>query len=316
MNAPRSHTDRKSVVVILGPTAVGKSAVAIELARKIGGEVISADSRAFFRGLDITTDKPSSSVRREIFHHLLDVVEFDGQYDAMAFRQDADRLINEIQTHGRIPIVAGGGTLYLAALLRGLFDGPGSDRTVRRTLLRRPLSQLYQKLTELDPVSAEKIHPHDRMRIVRALEVYQLTGRPISDWHKETQPLPYRFFVFGLRKERAVHRQAIEARCQRMLDRGLVDEVRKLRENGLRPPMQAYRTIAVPEVFAYLDGEIDREELKRQMIHRTRQLVRRQMAWFSRDETVVWIDATYRDHIELAEEIVDLLPKGWKSALS
>ena len=315
MNAMRSHTDRIGVVVILGPTAVGKSAVAVELARKSGGEVISADSRAFFRGFDITTDKPSSSVRQGIPHHLLDVVDIDGQYDAMAFRQDADRLIREIQARGKIPIVAGGGTLYLGSLLRGLFDGPGSDRTVRRAFLKRPLSELHHRLSEVDPVAAEKIHQNDRMRIVRALEVYQLTGRPISDWHRETWPLPYRFYVFGLRKGKSAHRQAIEARCQGMLDRGLIDEIRKLRENGLRPPMQAYKTIAVPEVFAYLDGEIDGEELKRQLIHHTWQLVRRQMAWFSRDETVVWIDASYKTHTELSEEIMGQLSKEWEGSL-
>ena len=315
MNATRSHTDRIRVVVILGPTAVGKSAVAVELAQKIGGEVVSADSRAFFRGLDITTDKPSSSARQGIPHHLHDVVDINGQYDAMAFRQDADRLICEIQARGKIPIVVGGGTLYLGALLRGLFDGPGGDRTVRRTLLRRPLSELYQKLTEVDPVAAEKVHQNDRMRIVRALEVYQLSGRPISYWHGKARPLPYRFCVFGLRKEKSVHRQAIEARCQGMLDRGLVDEIRKLRESGLRPPMQAYRTIAVPEVFAYLDGEIDAEELKLQLIHRTWQLVRRQMAWFSRDETAVWIDATYKTYAEISEEILKQLSKEWEDSL-
>ena len=304
------------VVVILGPTAVGKSAVAIALARQVGGEVISADSRAFFRGLDITTDKPTPSERQGIDHHLTDVVEFDGRYDAMAFRKDADRLIREIQARGRTPIIEGGGTLYLGALFCGLFDGPGYDRTVRDALLRRPLSEIYQELTEVDPVAAAKIHRNDRMRIVRALEVYRLTGRPISDWQREARPLPYRFRLFGLRKGKAAHRRAIEARCEKMLDRGLVDEIRQLREKGLGSHMQAYRTIGIPDVFSYLDGKIDREELKRRLIHRTWQLVRRQMAWFLRDESVIWFDVTERPCVELAEELAKHLLKTPEDVLS
>ena len=317
MDAPRSSPcGDGDVVVILGPTAVGKSAVAIALARQVGGEVISADSRAFFRGLDITTDKPTSSERQGVHHHLIDVVEFDGHYDAMAFRQDADRLIREIQARGVMPIIAGGGTLYLNALLRGLFDGPGEDRTVRRTLLGRPLSEIYQALTEADPVAAAKIHPNDRMRIVRALEVYWLTGRPISDWQREARPLPYHFQLFGLRREKAAHRRAIEARCERMLDRGLVDEIRRFREKGLRPHMQAYRTIGVPEVFSYLAGEIDGAELKRQLTDHTWQLVRRQMAWFLRDERVIWFDVSDRPHAELAAEMAEHLLKDREDVLS
>jgi tRNA dimethylallyltransferase len=317
VNATRSHPDRlENVIVILGPTAVGKSAVAVEVARRMNGEVISADSRAFFRGLDIVTDKPSPSEQKGIIHHLIDVVEFDGRYDVMAFRRDAERLIREIRERGRIPIIVGGGTLYFGAILRGLFDGPKGDRMVRRTLLKRPLSELYQELTEVDPMAAAKIHQNDRIRVVRALEVYELTGRAISEWQQEARPLPYRFHIFGLRKEATAHRQAIKERCERMIERGLVNEIRQLRANGLSPHMQAYRTIGVPEVFAYLDGKIEEEELKQQLFCHTWQLARHQMAWFMRDEGVEWIDVTHMDYVELAKEIVSQLSRDGEGSLT
>jgi len=289
--------------VILGPTAVGKSAVAIEVATRLHGEVISADSRAFFRGLDIVTDKPSLAKQQGIPHHLIDLVALDGRYDAMAFRNDVARLIPEIESREHLPIVAGGGTLYLGAILRGIFSGPAADEKVREALLHESLDTLYARLLEVDPAATTRIHRNDRLRIMRALEVHELTGRPISELQKEAQPLPYPFTVFGFKREREDHRKAIAARVEEMLSSGLIDEVKRLRDEGLHKDCQAYRTIGVRETFEYLDGEISREELREKIIRNTWALARRQGAWFRNDSEVYWIDVTDRTIDEVAKEI-------------
>jgi len=289
--------------VILGPTAVGKSAVAIEVATRLHGEVISADSRAFFRGLDIVTDKPSLAKQQDIPHHLIDLVAFDGRYDAMAFCKDVARLIPEIESREHLPIVAGGGTLYLGAILRGIFSGPAADGKVRKALLHESLDTLYTRLLEVDPAATTRIHKNDRLRIMRALEVHELTGRPISELQKEAQPLPYPFIVFGLKREREDHRKAIAARVEGMLSSGLIDEVKRLRDEGLHKDCQAYRTIGVRETFEYLDEEISREELREKIIRNTWALARRQAAWFRNDSEVTWVDVTDRTIDEVAKEI-------------
>jgi tRNA dimethylallyltransferase len=296
------------VVVILGPTAVGKSSVAIELAMRIGGEIISADSRAFFRGLDIVTDKPPLDKRCGIPHHLIDIVELTGKYDAMSFRNDVERLIPQIQSRGHIPIIVGGGTLYLGAILRGIFTGPSADPELRAKLLSEPLDELYQRLKEVDSQAASRIHANDRLRIVRALEVHRITGQPISDLQKEAEPLPLNFLVFGLKMEREAHRRAIAQRVRAMIAGGLIDEVRSLRAQGLNPQHQAHRTIGIPETEAFLDGKISRQELEERLIINTWGLARRQMAWFKRDSGVTWIDITNEDAVQsVADKFTDLL---------
>lgn len=291
------------VIAILGPTAVGKSAVAVELAMMISGEVISADSRAFFHGLDIVTDKPRLDKRRGIPHHLIDMVELTGKYDAMSFCNDVERLIPQIRSRGHVPIIVGGGTLYLGAILRGIFTGPSADPALREKLLSEPLDELYARLREVDPEAAARIHENDTLRIVRALEVHTITGQPISDLQKEAKPLPLDFSVFGLRMEREAHRRVIAERVREMLANGLIDEVRSLPAQGLTPQHQAHRTIGIPETEAFLDGQISREELEERLINNTWSLARRQTAWFKRDSGVTWIDVTDRSPQEVAKEI-------------
>ena len=297
---------RIPVLVILGPTASGKTAVAIELARRVDGEVISADSRAFFAGLDIVTDKPLASERGEIHHHLIDCVPITGSYDAMAFRTDVARLLPQIRDRHCRPIIAGGGTLYLGAILRGLFEGPEKNEALRATLSARANNDLFHELTSVDPSAAAKIHPNDRLRLTRALEVYHITGRPMSEWQTEAKPLPEKFLVVGLSRERTQHRASIETRIRSMLDRGLIDEIARLRNEGLTPDVQAYRTIGVPEAFEVLEGRISQEEFVSIVTARTWQLVRRQMAWFRRDKAVHWMDGTGRTPKDIADDILSM----------
>jgi len=294
-------------VVILGPTATGKSAISVEVATRINGEIICADSRTFFRGLQIATARLPVHARKGICHHLVGIVGIDDHYDAMSFRLNVDTLIEQIQGRGRVPLIVGGGTLYLSAILHGIFAGPSADKELRRTLEQRSLDDIYGELSAVDAVSAGRIHPNDRLRIMRALEVYRLTGKRISDLQQQATPLPYRFRVFGLERDKDEHKRAIAVRVEHMLSHGLVDEVAQLRRDGLDRDCQAYRTIGVREVFDMLDKKITPEEMKKRIISNTWKLVRRQKAWFRRENGVCWIDVSARKPWEVAEEIVQEL---------
>ncbi|MDD4903190.1 MAG: tRNA (adenosine(37)-N6)-dimethylallyltransferase MiaA [Candidatus Bipolaricaulis sp.] len=292
-----------AVLVLLGPTACGKTAVSLEVARRLDGEILSADSRAFFVGLDVVTAKPSPAERRAVPHHLVDCVPLRGTYDAMAFRADVARRVPEIAARGRVPIVVGGGTLYLGAILRGVFEGPGTDAAFRRSLRDVPVEDLHRRLSDVDPIAAAKIHGNDRLRIERALEVHGATGRPISEWQAKASPLPFTFVVLGLFRERDDHRRAIAARVDTMLADGLVEEAARLRQDGLEPGDQAARTIGIPEAWAVLDGRMGREELAVTLTQATWQLARRQTAWFRRDAVARWIDVSGRSPEDVAKEI-------------
>lgn len=305
-----SRQAQSHVLVVLGPTASGKTSVAIEFARLADGEVISADSRAFFTGLDIVTDKPTREERQGVRHHLIDHVPIDGSYDAMAFRSDVSRLLPEIRSRGHQPVVAGGGTLYLAAILRGIFEGTIKDEALRASMNARALEELYRELERLDSSAAARIHPNDRLRIARALEVYHTTGKTMTQWQSEAKPLPESFHVVGLHRDRASHRLLIESRIRQMLESGLIEEIAALRTQGLTRDVQAYRTIGVPEAFEVLDGTLTREEFVQAVSARTWQLARRQMAWFRRDKAVHWIDATTRTAASIAREICTAFPVG------
>lgn len=295
---------RSPVIVVLGATATGKTSVALELARRLDGEIISADSRAFFTGLDIVTDKPTPEQRRSIPHHLIDCVPIDGVYDAMAFRSDVSRLLPQIRQRRHQPIIAGGGTLYLAALLRGLFEGPDKDDDVRGILQTCDIDDLYDELIAVDPQAARRIHRNDRLRITRAIEVFRTTGKPMSQWQAEAVSLPEDFYVIGLLCERASHRCLIEARVRQMLACGVIEEIAQLRSKGLTEQSQAYRTIGVPEAFEVLEKTMTLEAFVQRVSERTWQLARRQMTWFRRDKDVHWIDVTGRTADEVAEQIL------------
>jgi len=308
------------VLVLIGPTGVGKTAISLEVAERlgnaertgndkaVGAEIISADSRAFFSGLEIVTDKPSAEARGRIPHHLLDIVTPFETYDAMTFRRDVARLVPAIAGRGRVPMLVGGGTLYVGAVLRGLFEGPSKDDALRARLAKEELGALRERLRTVDPAAARSIHTNDRLRITRALEVYELTGRPISSWHAEADPLPYAFHGVGLQREREDHRSAIATRVRSMIEAGLFDEIARLRSEGLAPQHQAYRTIGVPEGVDFLEGRATADETEQALVHRTWALARRQTAWFRRDEGVSWVNVTGRSPAEVAEEIV----KAWR----
>jgi len=296
------------VPLILGPTGVGKTRTAFRLALRLGGaEIVSADARAIYRGMDIGTDKPAQDLRKRVPHHLIDIKNPDQAYSAMQFREDAIRITEDCRSRGLRAIVAGGSTLYADALLGKLFEGPSKAPELRQRLRDEPLADLYERLQNADPETAERLHPNDRQRIVRALEVYELTGEPISVHQKRTPGPPYEFLKIALTADREVLYERVDRRVQQMMEDGLLEEARVLRPH-VPIGSQAYKSNGYREMFDYLRGEIvSLDEAVRLMTKHTRSHARRQLKYFRRDPDVHWIDTTERDAEVIADEILNLL---------
>jgi tRNA dimethylallyltransferase len=282
------------LLVILGPTAVGKSRVAVDLALRLDGEIISGDSIQVYRGFDIGTDKPGPEARRGVPHHLLDIVGPEVQYTAADFVRDALAAARGIAARERLPIVAGGTGLYLKALLDGLFPGPGRDPAVREALEaeagRLGLDALFRRLEAADPEYAGKIRSRDRVRIIRALEVLATTGRPISEHFRETRsPLAgWTVLQLGLKLDRGPLCKRIDDRVERMFARGLVDEVHGLLARGVPGTAPAFKALGYSHVIRLLRGEISRDEAVALTKIDTRQYAKRQMTWFRKMAGVAW----------------------------
>ncbi|MFQ5796925.1 MAG: tRNA (adenosine(37)-N6)-dimethylallyltransferase MiaA, partial [Candidatus Bipolaricaulia bacterium] len=282
--------------------------VSLSLAQELDGEIISADSRTIYQGLDIGTAKPSSQVRRRIPHYLIDILNFDEDYDVARFRHDVEAVIREIHMRGKQPIVVGGSAMYLAALTGDLFRGPSADKTLRARLEAESNETLYAYLERIDPEAADRIHPNDRQRLIRAIEVYELTGEQISELQRSSKNLLlYNFFKIGLRKPRTQLYRDIERRVDAMIASGWIDEVKELVARGLSPEHQAFQTIGYPEIYAHLNGEIDLEEAVHRIKVSTRHLAKEQMTWFKRDSEIHWIDVSDRSVEEIVKLILDIL---------
>jgi tRNA dimethylallyltransferase len=282
------------LLVVLGPTAVGKSRVAVDLARRFAGEIISGDSIQVYRGFDIGTDKPGPEDRRGVPHHLIDIVGPEVQYTAADFVRDALATAGQIAARGRLPIIAGGTGLYLKALLDGLFPGPGRDPAVREALEaeagRQGLDALFRRLEAADPEYARKIRGRDRVRIIRALEVMTATGKPLSEHFLETRsPVAGRTVIrLGLQLDRATLVRRIDDRVDRMFARGLVEEVRSLLTRGVPASAPAFKALGYSHVVRLLRGEISRDEAVALTKTATRQYAKRQMTWFRKMAGVAW----------------------------
>ncbi len=281
------------VVVIVGPTASGKSALALGVAGRRGGEIVSCDSLQVYRGLDLGSAKPTVEERRAVPHHLVDVVDPDQEFSAADYGRRARAAIGEITARGRLPIVAGGTGLYLRALRQGLFEGPSRDPDLRRRLETiaeaRGDAALHRLLARVDPEAAGRIAPRDRVRVVRALEVYRTSGRTLTAHHRADRRArdPYRWLVVGLDPPREVLRRAVEARTRAMMAAGLLDEVRALlaRYPGRPRPLDA---IGYRQAAAVLRGALTDDEAQRDMVKATMRYAKRQMTWFRHQEDVRW----------------------------
>ena len=284
------------LIAVVGPTAAGKSALALRLAREHGGEIVSCDSLQVYRGLDIGSAKATPEERASVPHHLIDVVEPDAVFSAADYARRAREAVAAIRARGRLPIVAGGTGLYLRALLHGLFEGPSRDAALRARLERMAArfgdARLYRLLRRVDPRAAERTHPNDRVRLVRALEVYALTGRPISSQHGESGPvLEGPQLLLGLAPERGRLRKAVEERTRRMLERGLLEEVRGLLARFGEPPPRPLGAIGYRQAVAVLRGALAPDAAEQLIVTETMRFAKRQMTWFRHQaEGVRWFE--------------------------
>ena len=274
-------------LLLLGPTASGKTASALALARTLPVEIISVDSALVYRDMDIGTAKPSADERAACPHHLIDIVSPEDSYSAAQFRADATRLMDEITARGNIPLLAGGTMLYFKALREGVSDLPAADPALRRAIddeaAARGWPALHAELARLDPAAAARLEPGDAQRIQRALEIFRLTGRPLAESYarKENAPLPCRLLPIALAPgDRSVLHARIAERFDAMLHAGFVDELRQLRAHyRLDPAMPSMRCVGYRQAWEYLDGDIGYDELRFKGIAATRQLAKRQLTW-------------------------------------
>ena len=282
------------LIAIVGPTASGKSALALRLARACAGEIVSCDSLQVYRGLDVGSAKATPDERREVPHHLLDVVEPSEPFSAADYARLARTAVADVARRGKVPIVAGGTGLYLRALLEGLFEGPSRDEGLRRRLEgmadRFGPGRLHRLLAAADPAAAARIATQDRVRVVRALEVLRSTGRTISDHHAAgaARLEGYEVLTVGLCPDRESLRRQVEARTAAMFDRGLLDEVRSLLDRGYGPSLRPLRAIGYRQAVAVVRGESDAASARRDIVTDTMRYAKRQMTWFRHQTRPVW----------------------------
>jgi len=283
------------VVAIVGPTATGKSALGIALAQRFGGEVVNCDSTAVYRGFDIGTDKVASDQRQGVPHHLIDIVEPSETYSAARYARDAAAIIHDIVTRGRLPIVVGGTGLYYRALTRGLFPGPARDDRLRgrlETVARRHgVERLHRLLREKDPASGARVLPRDLKRIVRALEVYYLTGRPISDHFADTRsPLEgHEVVTLAISLSSALIGERVARRVDLQFDRGIVQEVRRLLDAGVPDTAHPFSGLVYKQVLEFLHGVRDEAATRALIVQENRRYARRQLIWFRKEPNLLWL---------------------------
>ena len=309
--------EKPKLVAIVGPTASGKSSLALALAQRFQGEIISADSVQVYRGFDIGTAKPPVEDRRMVPHHLIDILDPDQDYSAALFREQADAIIHELHKRKTPIFVAGGTGLYLKVLTRGLFRGPAGDPGLRSALYKKAeregIAILHQELQRQDPEAAWRIHPHDRFRIIRALEVYSLGKKPISLWQKEHGfgEAQYQVLKIGLHCERGELYRGIELRVDRMMEIGWVDEVRALLNQGYGPGLRSMQSLGYRSIAAYLSGGLTLREAIHLIKRDTRRYAKRQITWFKADPEINWFSTHPESFQQIERKIESFLTQNY-----
>jgi len=303
---------KKPLVVVVGPTAVGKTDVAISLAKRLDGMIVSADSMQIYRHMDIGSAKPTKEEMDGIPHFMIDEVDPDEDYSVACYQKKALEYISMIHKMKKIPILVGGTGLYVNSVVFPMdFTQAQGDWEYRKALMklaeREGNHKLHEILAEKDPVSAKRIHPNDQKRIIRALEVLHLTGRPMSDYataYREKEG-PFKLAMCGLTMDRKILYDRINLRVDRMIAAGLVNEVRNLVQKGYSSNLPSMQGLGYKEIIAYLNGEISLEEAIAQIKRDTRRYAKRQFTWFKRDKRIRWFDVLqYKDTSQLIEEII------------
>jgi tRNA dimethylallyltransferase len=303
-----------TVVGIVGPTATGKTEVGIELAKQLDGEIISADSMAVYKGMDIGTAKPSPEEQAQVRFHLIDVVYPDEEFSVAEFKRLAEQALADIISRGKLPLLVGGTGLYIKALVGGLNIPPVAPNRELREQLKAEAAEyggayLLERLRAVDPITAERLHPRDLKRIIRALEVYLVSGVPISHHHVTagTIEVDYHVNLFGLTMDRSKLYKKIEERVDYQIKAGLVDEVRKLLDQGYSPELPSMKGLGYKQIVSYLLGQNDLETAINLLKRDTRRFAKRQFTWFRAMQGIHWIDVTNRGTSEVVSEIISLL---------
>jgi len=289
-----ASSKKPKLVFILGPTGVGKSNAAIDIALEIDAEIINGDSQQVYRYMDLGTGKPSPADRRVVRHHLIDIVDPDADFNAALFRRAALESIREIRSRAKQIIVCGGTGLYIRVLTHGLCVAPAGDLEIRKALEQEARTKgsgaLYDRLRRVDAEAASRIHPNDRQRTIRALEVYGLTGRPISEWQREHafRDGPFETLKIGLNRERSELYALIDRRCEEMVSKGLAAELEELFGRGYRLDLRPLQSVGYRHMAMFLTGEASLEAALVLMQRDTRHLAKRQLTWFRADREVRW----------------------------
>jgi len=314
MTIPVSSRSKPPLIVIGGPTASGKTALAIELARRFPVEVVSADSRQVYRRMDIGTAKPTLEEQRQVVHHLIDVVDPHEDFSVAEFVELGRSTVRRILDQGKLPLLVGGTGLYIQALTEGLIPTPASSPELRRELQTREESEgpgtLHALLQQYDPDSAARLAPADQVRIIRALEVYLQSGRTLSSWQREHAfaDRPYHRLSLGLQWPREQLYARIDRRAADMLDQGLIEETQALLDHGYSPQLKSMRTLGYRECQGFLSGELSRAETLEQIQQQTRRYAKRQLTWFRHHGEINWFESL-ADFDKIAKLIDDFFMK-------
>ena len=303
---------KPQILFLVGPTAVGKTAVSIAFAKKINAEIISCDSMQVYRGMNILTSKPGREIRRKVPHHLMDIISPETEFNVSEYRRLAIKKINQVVKKGKLPLFVGGTGLYMSIVVDGIFEVKTEDNATRKRLFeeaeKKGSRSLHERLKKADPHAANKIHPNDTKRLVRALEVYEVTGIPISQLQKTRKGLvdthEIRIFCLGMPREEL--NKKIDERVEKMFKEGLVKEVKKLLRKKLS--RTARFAIGIQEIKGYLEGSYDLETAKDFMKRNTRAYAKRQMTWFRKDKRIEWIEI---DTCDKTSFVVNKITQIW-----
>lgn len=304
---------KEKLVVIVGPTSVGKTELSLELADHFDGEIISGDSMQVYRSMDIGTAKATPDELERVPHHLIDIIDPAEEYSVAEFQTAATRLITEINQRGRLPLIVGGTGLYIESVTHRFQFAEADQNLELRNQLQRfadaeGVEALHRQLAEFDPLTAERLHPNDVKRVIRAIEIYQLTGYKMSDYQHRAQHSPYDLVMIGLTMERAKLYERINHRVDLMIEAGLVEEVRQLLDKGYHPSLPSMQGLGYKELVPYLYAEITLDKAINDIKQRTRHFAKRQLSWFRRMSEINWFDLTNQeDRATTAERIKQIL---------
>ncbi|MGB9642348.1 MAG: tRNA (adenosine(37)-N6)-dimethylallyltransferase MiaA [Candidatus Ratteibacteria bacterium] len=306
------------LLIIAGPTGTGKSQVALELSKIIPSEIINADSRQFYREIDIGTAKPPVSVFNQTPHHLYSFLSLKDNFSVFDFRQYLESLVPQIWAKKKSAIIVGGSGLYIRAILKGIFDFPQEKKSlqtaIRKQLIAQKTQQLYEKLKNIDPVVAEKIHPNDRVRITRALEVWLITGIPMSQWQSRAKPANFieraEVFYWLLNMKRDILYNRLDLRTEAMLESGWLEEVKNLIDRGLKDDLSEKAPIGYVELCDYIEGKRPLEQTVEFIKRKMRNYARRQLTWFRKEKDAQWLDVTNLHPSETAKILAEKISKA------